>query len=198
VGSAQSDFDRPRASPGQRSSTHEKNRTDSITPRWFDRGWRVCGGSRVEKGGRENERQNLCRYHTIHIPGQSAPTRSLRLHENPPSSGTAAWRLFGKRITSTRESPALIDNHEPCAPLLAFRVPFGILSSHLWFMMLSIVSLALCLPTVLSFTSPALVNQQPEAPNPPLEQRRPLEWGSINFLHTTDVHVLFFYVNYQC
>jgi 2',3'-cyclic-nucleotide 2'-phosphodiesterase (5'-nucleotidase family) len=65
-------------------------------------------------------------------------------------------------------------------------------------MMLSaIVLLALCLPTVLSLTSPALVNQQPEAPNPPPERRRPLEWGSINFLHTTDVHVLFLHLSYQ-
>ena len=57
-------------------------------------------------------------------------------------------------------------------------------------MFTAVVSFALCLPAVLSFASPALVNQQPGAPNPPPQRRRPLEWGSINFLHTTDVHVL--------
>jgi len=55
----------------------------------------------------------------------------------------------------------------------------------------AVISFAFFVPAVLSFTSPALVNQQPGSRNPPPERRRPLEWGSINFLHTTDVHVRF-------
>jgi 2',3'-cyclic-nucleotide 2'-phosphodiesterase (5'-nucleotidase family) len=35
-----------------------------------------------------------------------------------------------------------------------------------------------------------LVQQQPDAPDPPKSHHRSLQWGSINFLHTTDVHVL--------
>jgi hypothetical protein len=33
------------------------------------------------------------------------------------------------------------------------------------------------------------VNQQPEAPIAPPSRHRSLDWGSINFIHTTDVHV---------
>lgn len=56
--------------------------------------------------------------------------------------------------------------------------------------------LAIFIYLILSFlaspsgtSSPVFVNQQPEAPNPPHSKHRELEWGSINFLHTTDVHV---------
>jgi 2',3'-cyclic-nucleotide 2'-phosphodiesterase (5'-nucleotidase family) len=33
------------------------------------------------------------------------------------------------------------------------------------------------------------INQQPEAPSAPRSHHRPLDWGSLNFIHTTDVHV---------
>jgi hypothetical protein len=53
VRTARSHLNGRRPSPAQRSSTYENNRTASITRRWFDRGWHVCGGVRVEKGSSE-------------------------------------------------------------------------------------------------------------------------------------------------
>ena len=59
-------------------------------------------------------------------------------------------------------------------------------------MLSSLASVLLSLWSAKVVAAPQLlvVQQQPDAPDPPKTQHRPLEWGSINFIHTTDVHVI--------
>jgi 2',3'-cyclic-nucleotide 2'-phosphodiesterase (5'-nucleotidase family) len=56
-----------------------------------------------------------------------------------------------------------------------------------------IISLVLLFGIVLVVAgdSSLRVDQQPDAPDPLPSRHSPLDWGSINFLHTTDVHVFF-------
>ena len=48
-----------------------------------------------------------------------------------------------------------------------------------------LISLALCCP---EHNHPLVKRKQDDSPDAPNAQIRPLTWGEINFLHTTDIH----------